>query len=277
MEKFKQWHETKQVEENGIVSLIKEHIPNSYEVRNEISWLTNSLFTSLDTFRVPQVKSASVEEGYIKMEYIDVGKQPTKEKVLAYLIESASELHSLIRTDQPSLRTRTNTRTNASEYNSYVRKFTENRIEKVSGEFNLDKGVSDWMLAKIDKLATRYFSIVHRDLRLRHLLIPEVGKPTLIDWEYSNISDPAQDLAKLIYDCVVQHGMDKECVLREVVDKYAHNTKASRDELEQRVSTFLPIIPLEHCAVFVKRKPNGYESEVQKDLAFIFSLYEEEK
>lgn len=273
MEKFKQWHDTKRIEENGLVYLLKKHIPNSYEVRNEISWLTNTLFTSLDTFKVPQVKSASVEEGYIKMEYVDVKKQPTKEEVLAYLIESASELHSLIKTDQPGLRTKIK----ASEYNPYVRKFTEDRIETVSGEFNLDRGVSDWMLAKIDKLTTKYFSIVHRDLRLRHLLVPETGKPSLIDWEYSNISDPAQDLAKLIYDCVVQHGMEKERVLREVVDKYAHNIKTSRDELEQRISTFLPIIPLEHCAAFVKRKPDGYESEVQKDLAFIFSLYEEEK
>jgi len=273
MEKFNQWHETKRIEENGLVYLLKQHTPNSYEVRNEISWLTNSLFASLNTFKVPQVKSASIEEGFIKMEYVDAKKQPTKEEILAYLIENASELHSLIKTDQPSLRTKTK----ASEYTPYVRKFTEDRIETVGGDFNLDRDVSEWILTKINKLTTRYFSIVHRDLRLRHLIIPELGKPTLIDWEYSNISDPAQDLAKLIYDCVVNHKMDKDTVLREVIDKYAYNTKSSKDELQQRVSTFLPVIPLEHCAAFVKRKPNGYESEVQKDLAFIFSLYEEEK
>ena len=71
--------------------------------------------------------------------------------------------------------------------------------------------------------------------------------------------------------------MDKGLVLREIVDKYAHNTKISKDELEKKISIFLPIIPLEHCAAFVKRKPEGYELEVQKDLAYIFSLYEEEK
>jgi len=47
--------------------------------------------------------------------------------------------------------------------------------------------------------------------------------------------------------------------------------------LERKVLTFLPIIPLEHCASFVKRKPAGFEQEVLKDLAFITTLYDDKK
>lgn len=273
MEKFNQWHESKKVEENRLVYFIKEHIPNSYEIKNEISWLTSNLFNSLDSFKVPMLKEASVDKGYIKMEYIDEIKEPNQDQILEYMIKCASELHSIIRTDQPQLRNKTK----ASEYIPYVEKFTRDRIETINENFNLDSEVSEWILSKINKLEVKYFSIVHRDLRLRHLLISNDDKPTLIDWEYSNISEPSQDLAKLIYDCVVNHKMNKENTIKEVIDKYSLATKISKDELEQKITTFLPIIPLEHCAAFIKRKPEGYESEVQKDLAFIFSLYEEEK
>jgi thiamine kinase-like enzyme len=109
------------------------------------------------------------------------------------------------------------------------------------------------------------------------MLFTEGEKPTLVDWEFSNISDPAQDLAKLIYDGVVNHRMDREKLTKKVVDNYTSEIKISSEELEKKILAFLPIIPLEHGMSFVKRRPSGYEVEVMKDLAFITTLYEEKK
>jgi thiamine kinase-like enzyme len=147
----------------------------------------------------------------------------------------------------------------------------------IDKDFSISPEVSEWINKQINELKVKYFSIVHRDLRCRHLLFSESEKPTLIDWEFSNISEPAQDLAKLIYDSVVNHNMHRDVIFDRVIDHYAPERKISKEDLEKKVLAFLPIIPLEHCASFVKRRPDGYEKEVLKDLAFITTLYDEKK
>lgn len=270
---LKQWHETSKIEEDGILYFLKKYEPESYEVRNEISWLTSTMIRSCSSFKVPNIKQSSVEHGYVKMEYIDINNFPPKEEIVDFLTASAIELHSLINTSEPHLRTKIN----QGEYAAYLKVFAKERINEVGKEFKIQPEIAYWIYSQIEALKFKYFSIVHRDLRLRHMLFTENAKPTLIDWEFSNISDPAQDLAKLIYDGVVNHHMDREYLIKKIVENYSSEIKISSEELEKKIISFLPIIPLEHSMSFVKRKPDGYEVEVMKDLAFITTLYEEKK
>lgn len=270
---LKQWHETHKIEEEGVTYFLKHYEPNSYEIKNEVSWLTSTMLKSCNSFKVPEIKEASIEEGLIKMEYIDIVDNPNKEKIVDYLTECAIELHSVLSSDKPLLRTKIN----SNEYIPYLENFAQERIDLVGKDHPIAPEVSIWINKQIAELKVKYFSIVHRDLRCRHLLYSESEKPTLIDWEFSNISEPAQDLAKLIYDGVVNHGMSRDDILKKVVDNYSSEKRISKDELEKKILTFLPIIPLEHCASFVKRKPAGYKAEVLKDLAFINTLYDQNK
>lgn len=268
-----QWHETHRIEEDGIAYFLKKYEPNSYEIKNEIGWLMSTMVRTCESFDVPEIKDASVKQGFVKMNFIDVTKDKPEE-ILRYLVQSAMELHSLVHSTRPQLRTRDITETN---YKEYVHDFARERIEGIgTTEYQLPKEIADWILGQIDRMRVEYFTIVHRDLRARHLLFSEGKlKPTLIDWEFANISEPAQDVAKVIYDATVVHSMDRDAVMREVIDAYAHDRKESADELRQKVMAFLPIIPLEHSFSFVTRKPDGYEAEVLKDLCFIRMLYEE--
>lgn len=68
--------------------------------------------------------------------------------------------------------------------------------------------------------------------------------------------------------------MDQNDVTKYIVDKYSEGTKISKDEIINKINLFLPIIPLEHSAAFIKRAPEGYEKEVAKDIAFILALYD---
>jgi thiamine kinase-like enzyme len=113
-------------------------------------------------------------------------------------------------------------------------------------------------------------------LRLRHLLLSNENIPYLIDWEFSNISEPSQDLAKLIFDWVVNHWLDFKLFFHKVIDRYSHENNISFELLRKRVLTFLPIIPLEHTTSFILRKPEWYKQEVLKDLSFINKVFNEE-
>lgn len=270
---LKQWHETHKIEENGISYFLKQYEPNSYEIRNEVSWLTSTMLKSCQSFNVPDVKEASIEQGYVKMDYINIVDNPDKEKIIDYLTSCAVELHSLIKTDEPYLRTKIS----KNDYIPYLENFAQERVDLINKEFPISPELSEWINKQIKELKVKYFSIVHRDLRCRHLLFSEKDKPTLIDWEFSNISEPAQDLAKLIYDSVVNHDMARDVIFDKVIDNYSSERNISKEELEKKVLTFLPIIPLEHCSSFVRRKPDGYEKEVLKDIAFINTLYNEKK
>lgn len=270
---LKQWHETHKIEENGVSYFLKHYEPSSYEIRNEINWLTSTMIKSCKTFNVPEIKEASIERGYVKMDYIDIVDNPDKEAVVDYLTQCAVELHDLIKTKEPYLRTKIT----RNDYIPYLEQFAQERIDLINRDFAISPEISEWINMQVKELKVKYFSIVHRDLRCRHLLYSESEKPALIDWEFSNISEPAQDLAKLIYDSVVNHDMSRDIVFKQVINNYASERKISKEELEKKVLTFLPIIPLEHCSSFVRRKPIGYEKEVLKDLAFITTLYNEKK
>lgn len=271
---FSQQHETKKITENGISYFLKFYSPNSNEIKNEISWLTSQMLKNRETFDIPTIVEASIKTGFIKMNYIEKTerKQPSKEELIEYLTRCASDLHSIIKTKEPITRIKTS----AKEYNNYVEQFVKNRFDTIRTDIEVEKEIEEWMLDKVKKIRTKFFTIVHRDLRFRHLLTTE-EKPVLIDWEYTNISEPAQDLAKLIYDSVVNHNMDMSFSIKKVPETYSYLQKISLPELENKISTFLPIIPLEHCAAFIKRKPEGYREEVLKDLAFIYGIYKKEK
>lgn len=269
-----QWHETGKIEEaGGLSSFIKKYEPGSYEIKNELSWLLSTMIGACNKFRVPKVKDSSIDKGFIKMEFIENSNGKPLEEVVDFLVECAAELHSLLKTDKPQLRTPVN----APEYKPFLQNYTQKRVDSLRGtEFELPREVEQWIVKRIVKLKTKFFSIVHRDMRARHLLFQDNEKPVLIDWEFSNISAPAQDLAKIIYDATT-HGMSIEEAQKRVLDLYAHLTKQSSDELRAKTNAFLPIIPLERDMSLISRKPTGYQDEILKDMLFIRTLYEEEK
>lgn len=268
-----QWHETHRIEEGGIVLFLKKYEPGSYEIKNEISWLLSNMIQSCKNFAVPQIHEASIEQGYVKMNFIEEdGEQKPDQEVVDYLVTIAGELHDLLKSDTPRLRNPVS----KTEYPQYLKTYTKQRVSSLEGsEFELPPEISAWIEKQINELAHDYFTVVHRDLRVRHLLFPKDGpKPVLIDWEFSNISHPAQDIAKIIYDATTR-GLDRKVVHERVLGTYAQLRGLSASELEAQVRTFLPVIPLERSMSLIKRKPSGYEGEILKDLYFIKSVYDE--
>ncbi len=275
--KIYQWHETAKIEEaGGLVSFVKKYEPGSYEIKNELSWLLSTMVRACDNFSVPNIKEASVEQGVIKMEFIENSQGKPLEEVINFLVQSAAELHSLIKSDKPKLRDPIG----ATEYGQFLKKYTEKRVDALAGtEYELPPEIAQWILQRLEQLKSKFFTIVHRDLRARHLLFPTdlaKTKPVLIDWEFSNISEPAQDLAKLIYD-VTTLGMDFKAAKLKIIEPYSYITKISQEELEGKVNAFLPLIPLERDMSLIKRKPDGYEKEILRDLYFLKALYEEQE
>lgn len=270
-----QWHETSRIEEGGVVYFLKNFEPNSYEIKTELNWLLSNMIGSCHNFGVPNVHDASVDKGYIKMEFIEHESGKPNDQIVDYLVSAAAELHSLVKAENPKLRNPVA----KDGYNAFLRGYTQQRIDSLKGtQFELPEDVVNWILVQVDKLRVDFFSIVHRDMRARHLLFPKdtAKKPVLIDWEFSNISDPAQDLAKIIYDGTT-HDLDRKAITSKVLDDYARIRGVSADELAEHVYTFLPIIPLERSMSLIKRKPEGYEEELLKDLYFIKAIYDEKK
>ncbi len=270
-----QWHETHKIEENGISFFLKKYEPNSYEIKNELNWLLSKMIQTCHSFGVPRVHDHSVEKGFIKMDFIEQNSaiKPNKE-IIDFLATSAAELHSLIKSENPKLRNSVS----KTEYNSFLKKYTEKRIDSLKNtEFELPEDIVVWILNQIDKLRVNFFSIVHRDMRARHLLFQKDSeKPILIDWEFSNISDPAQDLAKIIYDGTT-HNLNRQEITKQILNIYTSNRNVSNDEITEHIYTFLPIIPLERSMSLINRKPKGYEKEILNDLCFIKAIYEEKK
>jgi len=272
---LRQWHDTHKIIEDGITYFLKNYKPNSYEIKNEISWLTSTMVNSCKTFDVPRIVDTSIERGQVKMEYIDITDDKSRDEITDFLIKCALELHRVIKSERPHLRNPIS----HDQYNKFLQDYTQQRIASVDkSEFELPEEISRWIIEQINLLRSNYYTIVHRDLRARHLLFSDKkAKPTLIDWEFSNVSEPAQDLAKLIYDGTIQSGLNKDELTRKIVDAYSYDKKMSPDEVEEKTMIFLPIIPLEHVMSFINRKPKGFEKEVMQDLCFIRSVYEQRK
>lgn len=272
---LQQWHETSRIKEGGLIYFLKRYQPESYEIKNEISWLLSTMIKSCQNFGVPEIKEASVQEGYVKMKFIEQLKDDKPaDQIVNFLVSAAAELHSLIKAENPKLRTSVS----KSEYNAFLDNYTKKRINSLKGtKFELPQEVEQWILSQIERLRNEYFSVVHRDMRARHLMFPiDSPKPILVDWEFSNVSDPAQDLAKIIYDATT-HGLDREQITKHILDAYANLRGVSKDELEEHVRIFLPIIPLERSMSLINRKPEGYEAEILNDLYFIKAVYDEKK
>ena len=271
---LKQWHSTTLVAENWINVFTKHYEPYSYEIKNEVNWLTSNMLKQRSSFSVPDIIDASVEKWYVKMQWIQSLDNLNNEKIFEYILSSAIELHSLIESNQPYLRTHIN----SEEYIPYLIDYTKYRINVLLWEFDLDEDIIKWVKKNVENLSYWKFGIVHRDLRLRHFLFSEDNnKPFLIDWEFSNISETAQDLAKLIFDWVVNHNQNFRTFFDYILINYSQERRIPIELLRNRILTFLPIIPLEHISSFILRKPNWYSEEVKKDILFINEVYEKEK
>lgn len=122
------------------------------------------------------------------------------------------------------------------------------------------------------------FVICHKDARIRHLLYDEnLGeKPYLIDREFANISDGAQDLAKIIYDLHINHNIDLVRAYHDVISQYeVHiSNKALLYNLKNRILSFLYIIPFERLGGLISQKKEWYMEEADKDINFIYKIFE---
>ena len=270
---LRQWHETHKIAENGVVFFLKKYEPNSYEIKNELSWLLSSMLKCCSQFKVPNVVDSSIEQGFVKMDFIETAEGKPNADILNYLVSVAAELHSIIKSDRPVLRNSVS----SAEYSDFLGSYTAKRVTTIKDAgFEVPAEIIEWISRQISNLRTSSYSIVHRDMRSRHLLFSKNDTPTLIDWEFSNISEPAQDVAKIIYDATV-NGLSFEEVKTRVIGSYGYATNQSNDAVEDKVKVFLPIIPLERSMSLVNRRPKGYEQEVLSDLSFIRAVYDEYK
>ena len=272
MQKTKQWHETYVIEKQDILLFLKKYQPNSYEIRNEVSWLLSNMIQNCRSFDLPKVYEANISNGVVLLEHINDFNLKQGVIVVDYLVECAVELHSLVRSRRAYLRQGV---FQPSDYTTFLRKYYSYRINVIDYEEVIDREIVVWMMNQLNHYLCDYFTLVHRDMRARHLLFPSNGKkPYLIDWEFSNISEPVMDLAKIIYDAVVQQNLCFENMLHRVVSIYAQATGIDAEILLRKVLVFIPLIPLEHMCSFVERKPINYKNEIAKDLLFIHTAYE---
>lgn len=273
-----QCHETIIIEENGQKNFIKKFIPFSYELTNEIRWLTDEKIKKCASFQTPHIVSYSLKDGYIKMQYIN--DSPTNiartQKKISRLIIIAAELHSIINTSTPLLKYPI---PNSSKYTEYIIEYTKKRIKRLEDYNYLNKNISKWIMKSVQLYNTETFTITHRDLRPRHLLwSQENEKPFLIDWEYTNISDPAQDIAKIIYEYIRKNTKEKN-IINSAISIIAEYKKQKKSiifsEILNRVLNFLLIISIENSASLLSRKPKGYHNAIIKELQLLYNFYEE--
>lgn len=262
---------------------VKGFKPYSYEITNEVNWLTSALVKSCRTFSVPGVIGFSVKSGKLVMEHvgsIEVTQEKAVSDKLDALIGIAAELHMLIVSKRPFLKY---TIKSSDEYAAYLKEYISVRIRTLSF-YELNYNYLRQVIDMIGKYSVKHFTVVHRDLRVRHLIWPKNHRvPFLVDWEYANMGDPAQDIAKVIYE----HAMgdtDKvpfAGISQAVLEKYYNLTgmkdSASREDLKSRVAIFLPVISLENASSLEMRKPTGYRDAILKEIDFINSLYDYEK
>lgn len=262
MKAHEQWHELNEVHEGAHHYIVKHYSPNSYEIKNELSWLTSNIFQACVLFRVPEVIDASIKEGYIKMEKVDNKPELGPAEMLVEIIALAVELHAIIKSPEPRLRNHAS----ASEFVPYLRSFTENKIALIQPDILLDPSTEGLIMENLDAIVAPYFSVTHRDLRYRHVLQSEGQKPVLIDWEFSNISHFGHDLAKLVCDYVVNHGFDANDALKIVIGTYRDLTRLPEDLIFKAVRAFIPLVLLEHSASFIQRKCTDYLAVAQRDI-----------
>lgn len=262
MKEHEQWHKLEEDNDNGDKYLTKYYVPSSYEIKNELSWLTSNLFGACMKFQTPTVVEASISKGYIKMVKVESESKLEPEEILTEIISLASELHSVIKSPEPRLRNHAN----ASEFIPYLKEFAKNKLRLIGSEIEIDPRIIELMLINLESIKTPYFSIVHRDLRYRHVLQISDQKPVLIDWEFSNISHFDHDLAKLICDYVVNHGFDANYIMKTVIETYRDLTKIPEDLIFKAVRAFIPLVLLEHGASFVQRKCTDYMTAAKKDI-----------
>lgn len=207
------------------------------------------------------------------MEYIDTLDDPfgmdNKQDII---IEIASSLHWLMNTQTPRVRSREVV--SLHDYYAYLRNYCSIKFDWVIDGGYCISEIKDWIITRIWNLKVPYFTIVHRDLRLRHILLSWAKKPALIDWEFTNISDPAQDVAKII--CDIMESKDSFLVpdMEYVLNSYSYIRWISKDELMNRVIFFIPIILIEQIYSLINRQPDGFLKKIDQLMSLLLQFYE---
>lgn len=270
-----QWHKTFKIKNKREKYFLKKYKPNSFEIKNELNWLKSDLIKKCKTFSVPAIKDFSIKGGYIKMDLIYPRDKKSIKFLLNSLVTISSELHILKIFKEPLLRQKIK----RNNFGQYIKLRAKKKIKilRHSG-FKISNNIEKWLLGLIEQVEFKNFSVVHRDLRIRHLLFKKNTKlPILVDWEFSNISDPAQDLAKIIYDGI-RYKFKKEKLMKIVIKSHQKNFYSiSSIDIRRKILFFLAIIPLEDSCSLLQRRVSEYRKIILNNIKFLNNLYNEEK
>lgn len=114
----------------------------------------------------------------------------------------------------------------------------------MSGSISLE--IQNRLNEEISGLVFADFTIVHRDMHLRHFLFNKTGdSAALIDWEFSNLSERSHDVAKIIYEAILQNLGDVETIVDDVINMYLQSSDLDKGYLYNTVKLFICIVVIE--------------------------------
>ncbi len=279
------WHfsETSLTHE-GIKIFRKKYVPNSFEFKNELRWLMRLRSLSTKTFLIPEIQSFSEVAGTIDMKFIESFLIPIEEREIQ-MQATLKEIRTLENLNVPLLKRHWHTEleTFTWDYRDYLTDYVSWKLKICMLNFPDTLGhVRESVVRLISEIRVRVFSLVHRDMRLRHMLQWKNDKlPYLIDWEFSNISDHCQDVAKAVYDVTLETKRKYWSVFREYSNKCFGNNPWELLSLEHRMVTYSIVISLEHLASMLCRKANSLENGecfdywIKADIQVLNEIYEQ--
>jgi tRNA A-37 threonylcarbamoyl transferase component Bud32 len=244
MKNDNQWHKTFIQNDNNKKIFIKEFKPFSYELRNELAWIKNGLLKKCINFKIPDVYEANLSGGYISMQYLDSISNSSLIKI-DDLVVIASEIHALIKRKNPIIKHKLLSK---RDYVIYLMDYFETRFNNVvKNGIDISIKTKEWISSEVKKNIPKFFTIVHRDFYRRNI-IKTKDNVYLVDWEFANISDPAQDIAKIIYEhCVKNRNEIDVRMIYKIIQFYHNNFKIDEEfnNAKRRIYSFIPIILVE--------------------------------
>lgn len=231
---------------DGLGLFVKKYEPAGFQFENEVSWLSSLFIKRCRSFIIPAIKGVDFKNRRIAMDYVaPLDNQITTEKIITI----ASEIHSVLKSNFAFIKEE---RFTQERYFTYVRKYFMARVEHISKRgVKIDKKIINFLLFRVRKMQIDYFTIVHRDLYRRNMFRTELGKICLVDWEYANISDPAQDVGKIIYENeIINKNKLKISRINKIISKYYSLVKLRNtlDSFRNRVLFFVFVIAIEDMA-----------------------------
>jgi aminoglycoside phosphotransferase (APT) family kinase protein len=187
----------------------KMHEPGSWEFHNEAIRIfeQQTFIRNLSTskkgeppYLVPKIKKLVGNNQHAWMDMDFINGEPLAEDPSSYFIvgRSAAFLHT--QENRPFADTRQGI-FDCDSWGSHLSRYAQSRLTLLAkAGITMEPLEMLIFLEALKKIRPSFFSRVHRDLRLRHFIVDESKEVFLIDWEYSNYSDPLQDFAKSIYD-----------------------------------------------------------------------------